>query len=252
MDFEKKVFGIGELSVRWECSVEDILRLGEKGDLVLLYDWHCLKEAIDENNLPAEMQFEFKNHHLSKIDRDFLSSSMPEYYECDTDRMLTLTPNDLFKIRTKGQVGISYGYSHEFSLVMEIVPTRGWDKIKYPVINWADVLIFTKSIENFEKLYPEKYRNSKNVVVQTDKADPVINSSKENANLYKTIGLLSHALIDSGSKNLMKGDEPNYSAIVRKLERFIPTDPVGMRETHGLSERSLRERVKKGVDSLVI
>jgi hypothetical protein len=250
--FEKKFFNIGELSVRWECSVEEILRRGESGDLILMYDWKFLEDDIEQNDLPVKMLFEFKNHHLAKVDRDFLSSFTPEMYECETDRMLALTKYDLWKIIANGQVGISYGYCREESLVMSMAPTLDWDKIEYPVLKWADILILSKSVEKYEKLFPLQCGILKKITHQNNHVDPAIDSTKENASLYKTIGLLSQALIDSGSKNLMKGDEPNYSAMARKLECYIPIDPMGMKESHGLSERSLRERLKKGRDSLVI
>jgi hypothetical protein len=70
-------------------------------------------------------------------------------------------------------------------------------------------------------------------------------STKERDNLYATIGVMARALADSKGTKYKVGDKVNVSQVTQLLiPKYIPD------ESTGLSERSLRERITKGLSLL--
>tara|TARA_R110000744_G_scaffold78514_15_gene154692 strand:+ start:6150 stop:6920 length:771 start_codon:yes stop_codon:yes gene_type:complete len=256
MNNKKLWYSLEEAAQVLACSKDHLLYLGTIGEIKLALDWVIIR---NESNLVALNKRPYFNF-LEIIDSYYCEHremeinvpnpfEMPQYSDNPLLRLAYLSSDDIGLISKKKQITLRKASLSNNEYIS--VDCREYkdnyknnyndctDDYIFPVLTIQDVVIKSEDLETYQR--PSDVEQK-----------PVIESTKENTNLYKTIGLLSQALIDSGSKNLMKGDEPNYSAIARKLERFIPTDPLGMKECHGLSERSLRERIKKGLDSLII
>lgn len=108
-------------------------------------------------------------------------------------------------------------------------------------IRGVDEDIIDASIENAKSLIKEAEKKSnKNQILSVD--DETRLNTRERDNLYKIIGLLTFALNEKSGNSLKNGDKISSSAVASQLERFVHGD------TAGLSSRSLREKIKKGMD----
>ena len=109
----------------------------------------------------------------------------------------------------------------------------------------------TQNIEQLKSALPDDWREalfanlSKIFISPTsDVIEKNSLSSKEQANLYKTIGLLTKAFVHGNGTNFGSVENPNANKIKEHLDQFLPKEPVG------LGDRAIRERIKKGVYSL--
>lgn len=105
----------------------------------------------------------------------------------------------------------------------------------------VDEDIIDASIENAISLIQKAEKKSnKNQILSVNDETPL--NTRERDNLYKIIGLLTFALNEKSGNTLKIGDKISSSAVASQLERFIQGD------TAGLSSRSLREKIKQGMD----
>ena len=108
-----------------------------------------------------------------------------------------------------------------------------------------------QNIEQLKRELPDDWREALFVNLSetfisptSDNIDKNSFSSKEQENLYKTIGLLTKAFVNKNGTNFGSVENPNANKIREHLDQFLPKEPVG------LSDRAIRERIKKGINSL--
>jgi hypothetical protein len=109
----------------------------------------------------------------------------------------------------------------------------------------------TQNIEQLKSALPDDWRDALfanlSKVSISPTSDVIENnslSSKEQDNLYKTIGLLTKAFVHGNGTNFGSVENPNANKIKEHLDQFLPKEPVGLRD------RAIRERIKRGVYSL--
>jgi len=243
MVIEKEWHTIKELSEIWHCSVDDILHLGVSGQLTLGFDWITLR--CDTPDYSFFLGDDDDVIYYDECSKNFDASSSnlaPNYEDNPLLRLAYLSVNQIGLIIKNGEDTI-IGADIANDVYFLAQPIEGAKNTKKPIVKIEDIVIKSADIGHKRK----QCRQSKNI---EQPPQHITNSSKENTNLYRTIGLFATAVVDLGGKNLRINGKINVDAVAKKLEQYIPQDPFGNIESQGLKNRSLRDRIAKGLDLL--
>jgi len=244
MVIEKEWLTLSELSNRWQCSVDELMHVAVTGRLALSFDWVLIHDEIRLSNLPLCLILAPEKTCINVKQLRFIGWLNAGESSDLQARLFPLSASEISVINKNGFILVKKHYDPITDLLLKVAPKDGAEYIEYPKLTLDQIVIpmsVVISYENKNSCSIDKPEHSKN----NDELQ-----TKERSNLYKTIGLLAKALLDSGIKNLKTDEKANITAIARKIERYIPSDPMGQKECHGLSERSLRARLTKGLESL--
>ncbi|XPF93850.1 hypothetical protein ACM9HF_17805 [Colwellia sp. RE-S-Sl-9] len=124
-----------------------------------------------------------------------------------------------------------------------IIQACEYASAKYDRINKGKVVL---SLQSEVDRMAEALFNTENVQNNNLNNNTVIKSpsTRETDNLYKTIGLLTKALVSTKGNMLGTVDKPTVLQVAKKLEEYLPELQAG------LSERAIRERITKGIKLL--
>ena len=245
MVIEKEWLTLAELANKWKCTVDELIHIGVTGRLIFSFDWVLINNEIKLSSLPLKLDLALPNEAGYSIKQIRFFAWLRDERSNDLQtRLFPLSASEISVIHKNGFISVKKHYDPISNLLLQLKPETGAENIKYPKLTIDQIIISTPAITTYENnIAQEKHESS-----QLKNNDGM--QTKEKTNLYKTIGLLTKALLDKGSANLKVNNKVNIKAIASKLEQYIPSDPKGQKELHGLSERSLRDRLTKGLESL--
>ncbi|PKH88273.1 hypothetical protein [Colwellia sp. Bg11-28] len=251
MAMKKDWYPLKELAEIWKCTVNDLLYLGSTDQLKLSFDWTLLHAP----NLTIEVAQPFKLTFMCIADTYFCEyhkqiqhircpSSPPNYTKDITSRLAYLSSRDVAILIKFKEVSIVSGELSS-SEYFDVDYDEDINNPIYPQINIDDIVITAKSMHEYKQKI-----SSKPTDLEEDSTTNSPSKTRLINNLYRIIGLLAKALMVKDEQKIKPGNKPNIAGIAKHIIRFLPSDPFGQVESQGLSDRSLRDQITKGLDSL--